>query len=106
MLLRFTPGYQSLIVIENFKYQGYKTISPCTKLSMSFLYSILSSLATVHAAGLILKKRTPVCLSSFYPCLMDIELIVKWKKEKFIRGCQSVSGNVHIANHLSAHIIN
>ena len=90
---RFVPGCPSLIVIENLKYQGYKTISPCSKLSLSTLSSCLSSLASVHAAGLILKQKTP-SMSSSYPCFMETELFVGWRVDMFRQGLQVVQGKM------------
>ena len=88
---RFVPGYQSLLVIDNLKYDGFKTISPCSKLSMSILSSCLSSLASVHAAGLMLKQKT-LCLTSSYPCLLDTDMFIGWRGDMFTQGVKVVLG--------------
>ena len=88
---RFVPGSQSFVVIENLKHQGFKSISPWSKLSLSTLSSLLSSLAGVHAAGLILKQKT-LCMLSTYPCLMDTELFVEWKMGRFRAGLEVLEG--------------
>ena len=90
---RFVPGYQSLLVIENLKYQGYKTIFPCSKLSMSTLSSCLSSLARVHAGGLMLKQKK-LCLSSSYPCFMETDLLIGWRRDMFTQGRNAVVGEI------------
>ena len=65
-------------------YQGYRAMSHNTKLSLATLLSILPSVASVHTAGYILKKKSSVNLSSMYPCLMDTELVVRWKRDMFV----------------------
>ena len=82
---RYVPGCESLLVLDDMRYQGYSLVS---SLSPSKLSSspdiILESLALLHAAGLILKhKHQAQSLTSLYPFLMDINVYIQWRCKLF-----------------------
>ena len=82
---RYVPGCESLLVLDDMRYQGYNLTSllSSSKLS-SYTDTILESLALLHTTGLILKHNNQAQpLTSLYPFLMDINVYIQWRTKLF-----------------------
>ena len=92
---RYIPGCESLLVLDDMRYQGYNltsTLSPC-QLS-SYTETILESLAVLHTAGLVLKhKHRAQSLTAVYPFLMDINVYSQWRTQLFQEKLDHLQGN-------------
>ena len=82
---RYVPGCESLLVLDDMRYQGYSLVSSLSPSKLSSSSDIiLESLALLHTAGLILKhKNQAQSLTSLYPFLMDINVYIQWRSQLF-----------------------